>query len=174
MLCFEARRNVIVCLTHRHAISLSASPPKLRWCWGRKRLKAVKYLRNSSGYIRHYFRNNMSMLRYTFPSAQGAQDLLAQCSLLSKNHPELQLWPHCTHTSKNQSRPTLDLAALSEDRTNIDWKRCVMWWHAVSFSLSPSTVPQVLKSCTEFIEKHGVVDGIYRLSGIASNIQKLR
>uniref|UniRef100_A0A3P8T124 Rho GTPase-activating protein 32 n=1 Tax=Amphiprion percula TaxID=161767 RepID=A0A3P8T124_AMPPE len=33
--------------------------------------------------------------------------------------------------------------------------------------------PQVLKSCTEFIEKHGVVDGIYRLSGIASNIQKL-
>lgn len=35
-------------------------------------------------------------------------------------------------------------------------------------------MPQVLKSCTEFIEKHGVVDGIYRLSGIASNIQKLR
>ncbi|KAG7517147.1 rho GTPase-activating protein 32 isoform X1 [Solea senegalensis] len=35
-------------------------------------------------------------------------------------------------------------------------------------------VPQVLKSCTDFIEKHGVVDGIYRLSGIASNIQKLR
>ncbi|NXU76512.1 RHG32 protein, partial [Oreotrochilus melanogaster] len=37
-----------------------------------------------------------------------------------------------------------------------------------------SSVPQVLKSCTEFIEKHGIVDGIYRLSGIASNIQKLR
>ncbi|KAG9265404.1 rho GTPase-activating protein 32 isoform X1 [Astyanax mexicanus] len=35
-------------------------------------------------------------------------------------------------------------------------------------------VPQVIKSCAEFIEKHGVVDGIYRLSGIASNIQKLR
>lgn len=35
-------------------------------------------------------------------------------------------------------------------------------------------VPQVVKSCTEFIEKHGVVDGIYRLSGISSNIQKLR
>ncbi|XP_067909871.1 rho GTPase-activating protein 32 isoform X2 [Heterodontus francisci] len=35
-------------------------------------------------------------------------------------------------------------------------------------------VPQVLKSCTDFIERHGVVDGIYRLSGIASNIQKLR
>ncbi|XP_059370566.1 rho GTPase-activating protein 32-like isoform X1 [Carassius carassius] len=35
-------------------------------------------------------------------------------------------------------------------------------------------VPQVIRSCTEFIEKHGVVDGIYRLSGISSNIQKLR
>ena len=38
---------------------------------------------------------------------------------------------------------------------------------------SPS-VPQVIRSCTEFIEKHGVVDGMYRLSGISSNIQKLR
>ncbi|TMS07268.1 Rho GTPase-activating protein 32 [Larimichthys crocea] len=35
-------------------------------------------------------------------------------------------------------------------------------------------VPQVVKSCADFIEKHGVVDGIYRLSGISSNIQKLR
>ncbi|TWW77058.1 Rho GTPase-activating protein 32 [Takifugu flavidus] len=35
-------------------------------------------------------------------------------------------------------------------------------------------VPQVVKSCAEFIEKHGVVDGIYRVSGISSNIQKLR
>uniref|UniRef100_V9KL68 Rho GTPase-activating protein 32-like protein n=1 Tax=Callorhinchus milii TaxID=7868 RepID=V9KL68_CALMI len=35
-------------------------------------------------------------------------------------------------------------------------------------------VPQVLRSCSEFIEKYGIVDGIYRLSGISSNIQKLR
>ncbi|XP_069797270.1 uncharacterized protein [Narcine bancroftii] len=35
-------------------------------------------------------------------------------------------------------------------------------------------VPQVLKQCAEFIEEHGIVDGIYRLSGISSNIQKLR
>ncbi|KAM8902429.1 rho GTPase-activating protein 32 isoform 2-T3 [Spinachia spinachia] len=35
-------------------------------------------------------------------------------------------------------------------------------------------VPQVVKSCADFIESHGVVDGIYRLSGISSNIQKLR
>ncbi|XP_041734380.2 rho GTPase-activating protein 32-like isoform X1 [Coregonus clupeaformis] len=35
-------------------------------------------------------------------------------------------------------------------------------------------VPQVIKCCTEFIDRHGVVDGMYRLSGISSNIQKLR
>ncbi|XP_068441041.1 rho GTPase-activating protein 32 isoform X2 [Clinocottus analis] len=35
-------------------------------------------------------------------------------------------------------------------------------------------VPQVVKSCADFIEKEGVTDGIYRLSGISSNIQKLR
>ncbi|KAL8594257.1 hypothetical protein ACOMHN_044201 [Nucella lapillus] len=35
-------------------------------------------------------------------------------------------------------------------------------------------VPVVLKCCTEVIERYGVVDGIYRLSGVASNIQKLR
>jgi Rho GTPase-activating protein 32 len=35
-------------------------------------------------------------------------------------------------------------------------------------------IPQVLKSCAEFIEQFGIVDGVYRLSGITSNIQKLR
>ncbi|KAL3884653.1 hypothetical protein ACJMK2_024775 [Sinanodonta woodiana] len=35
-------------------------------------------------------------------------------------------------------------------------------------------VPLVLKSCSEVIEGNGIVDGIYRLSGITSNIQKLR
>ncbi|XP_030043830.1 rho GTPase-activating protein 30 isoform X3 [Microcaecilia unicolor] len=39
---------------------------------------------------------------------------------------------------------------------------------------SGQEVPQVLKSCTEFVEQHGIVDGIYRLSGISSNTQKLR
>lgn len=32
----------------------------------------------------------------------------------------------------------------------------------------------VLKCCAEFIEEYGIVDGIYRLSGVTSNIQKLR
>ncbi|XP_034247591.1 GTPase-activating protein CdGAPr isoform X2 [Thrips palmi] len=35
-------------------------------------------------------------------------------------------------------------------------------------------IPMVLKCCSEFIETHGIVDGIYRLSGVTSNIQKLR
>ncbi|TNM84930.1 hypothetical protein fugu_009108 [Takifugu bimaculatus] len=39
---------------------------------------------------------------------------------------------------------------------------------------SGQDVPQVLKACAEFIEEHGVVDGIYRLSGVTSNIQRLR
>lgn len=39
---------------------------------------------------------------------------------------------------------------------------------------SGQDVPLVLRSCAEFIEEHGVVDGIYRLSGVTSNIQKLR
>ena len=36
------------------------------------------------------------------------------------------------------------------------------------------TVPTILKFCSELIEMYGVVDGIYRLSGISSNIQQLR
>ncbi|XP_001369984.2 rho GTPase-activating protein 31 isoform X1 [Monodelphis domestica] len=39
---------------------------------------------------------------------------------------------------------------------------------------SGQDVPYVLRSCAEFIETHGIVDGIYRLSGVTSNIQKLR
>lgn len=32
----------------------------------------------------------------------------------------------------------------------------------------------MLRCCSEFVETHGIVDGIYRLSGVSSNIQKLR
>ena len=41
-------------------------------------------------------------------------------------------------------------------------------------SQSEQDVPKVLTHCAEFIEAKGIIDGIYRLSGIASNIQKLR
>ncbi|KAE8290583.1 Rho GTPase-activating protein 30 Rho-type GTPase-activating protein 30 [Larimichthys crocea] len=39
---------------------------------------------------------------------------------------------------------------------------------------SSQEIPLVLRSCSEFVETHGIVDGIYRLSGVSSNIQKLR
>lgn len=32
----------------------------------------------------------------------------------------------------------------------------------------------MLTKCTDFIETHGIVDGIYRISGVASNIKKLK
>lgn len=35
-------------------------------------------------------------------------------------------------------------------------------------------IPLILKRCSEFIENHGIVDGIYRLSGVKSNIQRLK
>ncbi len=35
-------------------------------------------------------------------------------------------------------------------------------------------VPKILKICTDFIEKYGMVDGIYRHTGLQSNIQRLR
>lgn len=39
---------------------------------------------------------------------------------------------------------------------------------------SGQEIPMVLKVCSKYIEDFGVVDGIYRLSGITSNIQRLR
>ena len=34
-------------------------------------------------------------------------------------------------------------------------------------------IPLVLKSCCEFLEENGIIHGVYRLSGVNSNIQKL-
>jgi len=39
---------------------------------------------------------------------------------------------------------------------------------------SAQEIPLVLKICSQFIESKGLLDGIYRLSGISSNIHKLR
>ncbi|KAL4657242.1 dentin sialophosphoprotein-like isoform X1 [Arapaima gigas] len=41
-------------------------------------------------------------------------------------------------------------------------------------SASSQEIPLVLKCCSEFIEEHGIVDGIYRLSGVSSNTTRLR
>ena len=36
------------------------------------------------------------------------------------------------------------------------------------------SVPQVVTECCKFIEERGVIDGVYRLSGISSNIQRIK
>lgn len=45
--------------------------------------------------------------------------------------------------------------------------------HTKSFS-GDDSIPHIVKSCTRFIEKHGIIFGIYRLSGMRTNIHKLR
>ena len=35
-------------------------------------------------------------------------------------------------------------------------------------------VPEVVYKCTKFIEDQGITDGIYRISGVTSNIKKLK
>ena len=47
----------------------------------------------------------------------------------------------------------------------------IQQYHKLSYFIS---VPKVLVHCAEFIEERGIVDGIYRLGGVASNIQRLR
>lgn len=39
---------------------------------------------------------------------------------------------------------------------------------------SGNEVPLVLTCCSDFIERCAIVDGIYRLSGVISNIERLR
>ena len=35
-------------------------------------------------------------------------------------------------------------------------------------------MPAIVADCTKYIEKHGIVDGIYRISGVASHIRHLK
>lgn len=50
---------------------------------------------------------------------------------------------------------------------------CDLTEHTQLFSEDDS-IPHIVKSCTRFIEKHGIIFGIYRLSGMRVNIHKLR
>ncbi|KAI4893824.1 hypothetical protein NFI96_018840, partial [Prochilodus magdalenae] len=86
---------------------------------------------------------------------------LPSAKLASKKHSKLRSF---LRMLKSRSRRQRD--ALKEPVFG-----CDLGEHLLS---SGQDVPQVLKSCAEFIEKHGVVDGIYRHSGVSSNIQKLR
>ena len=50
------------------------------------------------------------------------------------------------------------------------------FWTAshATFLLSFFPVPPILRVCSKCIEHRGIVDGIYRLSGISSNIRALK
>lgn len=50
---------------------------------------------------------------------------------------------------------------------------CDLTEHTQLFS-DQDSIPHIVKSCTKFIEKHGIIFGIYRLSGMRVNIHKLR
>ena len=41
-------------------------------------------------------------------------------------------------------------------------------------TISVILVPQVLRICSQFIEEFGIINGIYRASGISSNIQRIK
>ncbi|KAH8023235.1 hypothetical protein HPB51_011678 [Rhipicephalus microplus] len=67
--------------------------------------------------------------------------------------------------------PLIRLCNLS----NFHMSRC--HWNIFYYSLLVACylhLPLVLSSCAKFIEQFGIVDGIYRLSGVTSNIQRLR
>ncbi|XP_064599453.1 uncharacterized protein LOC135465995 [Liolophura sinensis] len=72
-----------------------------------------------------------------------------------------------TFFSNRPSRNELKQSGIVKERVF----SCDLGEHLLN---SGHDVPLVLKCCTDVIENHGIVDGIYRLSGIASNIQKLR
>ncbi|XP_025895112.1 rho GTPase-activating protein 32 [Nothoprocta perdicaria] len=100
-------------------------------------------------------------------SAPGTEALTqAQLSSVSKKHGKLITFLR-TFMKSRPTKQKLKQRGILKERVF----GCDLGEHLLN---SGHDVPQVLKSCTEFIEKHGIVDGIYRLSGIASNIQKLR
>ena len=42
------------------------------------------------------------------------------------------------------------------------------------YVVCPCSVPLVVERCTKMIEKYGIVEGVYRLPGISSNVNRLR
>uniref|UniRef100_A0A8C2BGH2 Rho GTPase activating protein 32a n=1 Tax=Cyprinus carpio TaxID=7962 RepID=A0A8C2BGH2_CYPCA len=112
--------------------------------------------------------NVTNSLRYGLLLA-GSIDLkvlLFSFSVVSKKHGKLITFLR-TFMKSRPTKQKLKQRGILKERVF----GCDLGEHLLN---SGHDVPQVIRSCTEFIEKHGVVDGIYRLSGISSNIQKLR
>uniref|UniRef100_A0A8C2IS01 Rho GTPase activating protein 32a n=1 Tax=Cyprinus carpio TaxID=7962 RepID=A0A8C2IS01_CYPCA len=92
--------------------------------------------------------------------------LLFSFSVVSKKHGKLITFLR-TFMKSRPTKQKLKQRGILKERVF----GCDLGEHLLN---SGHDVPQVIRNCTEFIERHGVVDGIYRLSGISSNIQKLR
>ncbi|RWS25496.1 uncharacterized protein B4U80_07178 [Leptotrombidium deliense] len=94
-------------------------------------------------------RNHRNCSQSTKPVLRKQGKFLAFCRsyLLLRSH----------QASKNHCRQNIFGCDLSEHLLNVD-----------------NDIPFILKCCAEIIEERGIVDGIYRLSGVTSNIQKLR
>uniref|UniRef100_A0A3P8YXI4 Rho GTPase activating protein 32a n=1 Tax=Esox lucius TaxID=8010 RepID=A0A3P8YXI4_ESOLU len=101
---------------------------------------------------------------FQVPSCQIG--LVCVCPLVCKKHGKLVTFLRSFMKSRPPPQKLRQRGILKERVFG-----CDLGEHLLN---SGHDVPQVIKCCTEFIEKHGVVDGMYRLSGISSNIQKLR
>ncbi|KAG8523157.1 Rho GTPase-activating protein 32, partial [Galemys pyrenaicus] len=88
------------------------------------------------------------------------------CFLVSKKHGKLITFLR-TFMKSRPTKQKLKQRGILKERVF----GCDLGEHLLN---SGFDVPQVLQSCTAFIERYGIVDGIYRLSGVASNIQRLR
>ena len=73
------------------------------------------------------------------------------------------------HFSLKISTNTVPYPAILSIKLNIKPSSPSKHNHKTKFA-----VPQVVRICTQFIEEHGIVNGIYRASGISSNIQRIK
>ncbi|XP_068096455.1 rho GTPase-activating protein 32 isoform X4 [Hyperolius riggenbachi] len=107
----------------------------------------------------------------TFMKSRPSKQKLKQRGILRERVFGCDLGEHLLNSAQDAALYTAQSSLHSNSEASI--QRSALNCHPRDEVLIPA-VPQVLRSCTEFIEKYGIVDGIYRLSGIASNIQKLR
>jgi len=76
-------------------------------------------------------------------------------------------------SSRNKFAAQYQQQLQQQQRQSSDVFGCDLIEHTRSFGDGDS-VPCIVKSCARFIEKHGIIFGIYRLSGMRVNIHKLR
>lgn len=76
-------------------------------------------------------------------------------------------------TNRNKFAIQYQQQLLQQQKQSSNVFGCDLIQHTNLFSQDDS-IPHIVKSCTRFIEKHGIIFGIYRLSGMRVNIHKLR